>query len=164
METNGWFPSSTRNRMAMVMGVTSLIIHVIWNIMPDYTYVDYYPFGKFVWRECVEEVQSIHQAKNGINFALKKIAFIFLPLLLLLTVSIIPTRKIWQSSSLLRIIAGIMMLIGSIICIVYLFSSRDGHYFYQVRFVALNFLTTALAFLLFKNENAPQPDHGISST
>ena len=147
----------------MLMSIASLILLIIWNLMPDYTYFDYYPFGKFVWRECVEEILSIQEARNGFHQTLKKIVFILVPLLCLLTIIMIPIWKIWQSSLLLRIIAGIMMLSGMMICFLYLFSFRDSNYFYQVRLFATNFLTTALALLLFKNETSHHRDQFVTS-
>ncbi len=128
--------------------------------MPVYGFIDYFPFGRLLWGECIEETLSIHQAMNGLGDTFKKIVSILLPLLLLLTVAIIPAWKIWQSSGLLRNIAAILMLIGFIICIVYMVFYQDSIYLHQVRFVTVNFLTTALALLIFKNES-PDAPHAI---
>ena len=160
MQSNNFFPRTTRNRIAMLMGMASLISLITWNLMPNYIFIDYFPFGRWLWSECLEETLSIHQAINGLSDTLSKIAFILLPLLLILTLTLIPAWKIWQSSGLLRSIAAILMLVGLVICIVYMIFYQDSFYLHQVRFVAFNFLTTMIALLLFKNESLDLP-HAI---
>lgn len=87
-------------------------------------------------------------------------------MLLLMNLLLIPGWRFWQATVTLRWIAALLMLFGLAVTVKYLCSGEDLLYLYftHFRLIAANYLTTALAFLLFKNENALHPDHGISST
>lgn len=89
-------------------------------------------------------------------------ATILVTLLALINFSFLPAWKLWQASALLRVIPATLMLIGFII--VFYFTFKDFRVFNKnVLFfftISANFLTTAIALLLFKNES-PDAPHAI---
>jgi len=169
METNGWLPRSTRNRMAILMSILSLGLLAAWNIRTGYALNDqkmFEPKGCFFheWPFVTQDIATSIFTATDPTVDSFCVTFLMLPLLLLMNLLLIPGWRLWQATVTLRWIAAQLMLFGLTVTVKYLCSGEDFPYFYfaHFRLIAVNYLTTALAFLLFKNENLP--DHGISST
>lgn len=171
METNGWFLRSTRNRMAILMSILSLCLLAAWNFRAGYALNDqkmFEPKGCFFheWPSVTQDIATSIYTATDPTLDSFCVTFLMLPVLLLMNLLLIPGWRFWQATVTLRWIAALLMLFGLAVTVKYLCSGEVFLYLYftHFRLIAANYLTTALAFLLFKNENAPHPDHGISST
>lgn len=170
MQTNEFFPRSTRNRIAMVMGLLSLVLFITWNLLPieepSLGGTEIKTMATIFWPNIYQSLINIDTSNLSFDEVASAMATILVTLLALISFSLLPAWKLWQSSAIMRIIPAILMLIG--FGIVLYFTTLDN----QMRSsdmmilftIATNFLTAAIALLLFKNESIDHPDHGISST
>ena len=165
MQKNGWFPRSIRNRLAVLMGLLSLGLFITWNLLP--TILASYQGTKIrtaagFWSDIYNSLLKINSAKLDAYEIMSAMATILVTLLALINFSFLPAWKLWQASALLRVIPATLMLIGFII--VFYFTFKDFRVFNKnVLFfftISANFLTTAIALLLFKNES-PDTLHAI---
>lgn len=80
-------------------------------------------------------------------------------LLALISFSILPGWKVWQASALLRVIPSFLMLIGFAISSDYTIALFERNFPESIIHlcISLNFLTTAIALWLFKNESLDVP-------
>ena len=90
------------------------------------------------------------------------LTFIMLPLLLIINLSILPAWRVWQATTPLRWIASLLMIAGLLTTIILITSGEMLVILYldHFRVIAIDFLTTAIALLLFKNESIDAP-HAI---
>jgi hypothetical protein len=165
MQTNRWFPRSIRNRLAMFLGLVSLGLFITWNLLPRI--LASYHGSKIrtaagFWSDIYYSLLKINSAKLDAYEIMSAMATILVTLLALINFSFLPAWKLWQASALLRVIPATLMLIGFII--VFYFTFKDFRVFNKnVLFfftISANFLTTAIALLLFKNESFDTP-HAI---
>jgi hypothetical protein len=172
METNGWFPRSTRNRLAILMSILSLGLLAAWNFETGYALNDqkmFEPKGCFFheWPFVTRDIATSIFTATDPTIDSFCVTFLMLPLLLLMNLLLIPGWRLWQPAVTLRWIAALLMLFGFAVIVKDRSTDEESlFYFYSTHFrlIAANYLTTAFAFLLFKNESTPHPDHGISST
>ncbi len=118
------------------------------------------------WPNIYESLLNIDASNLTFEEVASAMATILVTLLALISFSLLPAWKLWQASAILRIIPAILMLIG--FGIVMYFTTTDGEMDRSDRMIlfsiSTNFLTSAIALILFKNETMDYPDHGISST
>lgn len=79
-----------------------------------------------------------------------------LMMLAIFTLIVLPAQKLWQALKPLRVIAALLLLCCFAIWCNFLIEYPYPHYFLH-SLITLNFLTTAIALLLFKNETLAQP-------
>lgn len=171
MNRTHFFPRSIRNRIAMVLGLISLILCITWNLLPDYVLNEQkllVPKGYFLssWTQALIFIFE-YLIKGILYFApVQTLTFLMIPLLVMINLTILPAWNVWQSSVVLRILATLLMMSGLLTTIIFMKSDELSALLFanHFRLIAINFLTTALCLQLFKNENLAQPDHGISST
>lgn len=119
MQHHSFFPRSTRNRVALGLGLFSLIIFFAWNLMPHYEWVSdiEYKRAGFVfqsfWPEIINDLVQgfqISRMSERSDIALFCLLSIFQVVVML---SIIPAWKLWQSRLILRFIPAVMIIIHS---------------------------------------------------
>lgn len=91
------------------------------------------------------------------------IADLMLVMLAIFTLIVLPAQKLWQAFKPLRVIAALLLLSCFAIWCNLLIEDPNPQYFLMHILITINYLFSALALLLFKNENAPQPDHFATS-
>ena len=153
------------------MSILSLCLLAAWNFRTGYALNDqkmFEPKGCFFheWPFVTQDIATSIFTATDPTLDSFCVTFLMLHVLLLMNLLLIPGWRFWQATVTLRWIAALLMLLGLAVTVKYLCSGEVFLYLYftHFRLIAANYLTTALAFLLFKNENAPHPDHGISST
>ena len=159
MEHQSFFPRSTRNRIALVLGALSLMFFVTWNLMPNiesmlvksehrhgYFFVDY-------WTQAFSSLKNIPHLLS-IESAPYFLYTFMLFLHLFIMFSIIPAWKIWQTSAIIRNIPATLFIITVLFLCYRLqhINISSTQLFITCSLITSNFLTTALSLLSFKNE------------
>jgi hypothetical protein len=171
MDGRYWYPRSTRNRIAMLFAYASLALMIIWNLFP---YPAFYtgtvavkPQATVVvfWPSAMREIIYFHRHLTVSYLSMLNLLFLInlfiLPPIAILTP---PLWKIFSSSRLMRVLSATVVLNGFAgIVFFYLFGMFSPYFLFHEFCIGINFLFSALALLLFKNENAPQPDHFVTS-
>jgi hypothetical protein len=164
MQSNTFFPRSTRNRLAMVMGLISLAIFITWNIMPT-------PFDPMfsipgeelsivaidTWPQVILSFYYFNTLPFDRNSVIYMIGNLTLVMLAIFTLIVLPAQKLWQALKPLRVIAALLLLSCFAIWCNLLIEDPNPQYFLMHILITLNFLTTAIALLLFKNESLDVP-------
>ena len=140
----------------MFVGLVSLGLFLTWNLLPiDIIYDNKkQTMATVFWPNIYKNLISIGTFHLGFHEILVAMAYVLIILLALISFSLLPAWKLWQASALLRLIPATMMLIGLGVFIY--FVSRGVEMTQSVMVIhlciSLNFLTAALALLLFQNE------------
>jgi peptidoglycan/LPS O-acetylase OafA/YrhL len=172
MEHQSFCPRSTRNRIALMLGLFSLILFFAWNLMPHYEWVSDTEFKRagFVfqsfWPEIINDLVQgfqISRMSERSDIALFCLLSIFQVVVML---SIIPAWKLWQSRLILRFIPAFMIIICGLILSYYLLKNIERPVPHVITFIIMdaNIFSTALSLLLFKNEYTEPDPHDIIST
>ena len=170
MQSNNLIPRTTRNRIAMFIGLLSLGLFITWNLLPiteeTSQGAEVRTMATMFWPSIYDSLLQIDASNLDIEEILSAMATILVTLLAVISLSIVPAWKLWQASALLRIIPSILMLLGFGIVLYFTFKETvvDDSDRLILFTISANFLTTAIALLLFKNESFEHPDYGISST
>lgn len=165
MVKNGWFPRSTRNRVAMLIGLLSLGLFITWNLMPITEETSYGTevgtMARMFWPSIYESLLHIDAANLDADEIMSAMATILVTLLAVISFSVVPAWKLWQASALLRIIPAILMLLGFGIVLYFTFKETidDASDRLILLTISANFFTTAIALLLFKNESFDHPEY-----
>ena len=170
MEHHSFFPRSTRNRIALMLGLLSLILFFTWNLMPHYKRIgpDEYQRAGFVydffWPRMARQLKELSQfiIRPTMNYALEHLVMILLILQIIVMFSIIPAWKLWQSTLLLRLIPAILICICCLIVSYFAFNKDHFPWYLLITNYILraNIFTTALSLLCFKNEyTEPETPH-----
>lgn len=167
-----WYPRSTRNRIAMLFAYASLALLIIWNLFP---YPAFYtgtvavkPQATVVvfWPSAMREIIYFHRHLTVSYLSMLNLLFL-INLFLLPPIAIMtpPLWKIFSSSRLMRVLSATVVLFGfAEISLVLLIGTPSPYFLFHEICIGINYLFSALALLLFKNENALHHDHGINST
>jgi hypothetical protein len=145
----------------MFVGLISLGLFITWNFLPiDILYgTERQTMATVLWPNIYKNLISIGTFHLGFHEILVAMAYVLLILLALISFSLLPAWKLWQASALLRLIPASMMLIGFGVFIY--FVTRDMEMTRSVMVVhlciSINFLTAALALLLFQKETQEVP-------
>lgn len=159
MQSNNFIPRTTRNRIAMVMGLVSLVLFITWNLYPFQHTFAIYPetpteLGMLqIWPMIFFVLTDIHHIITlDPNIYLVLIQCGLIPLLAFTCIAIFPAWKILQKSKILRIIPAVLFFSGAIALgySIYLILPDVIPMFFCIMF---NYFTTAIALLLFKNES-----------
>lgn len=168
MHSNGWFPRTTRNRIAMLIGLLSLGLFITWNLLPikNFPEAEAQTMATMFWPNIYESLLNIDASNLDFEEITSAMATVLVTLLGLISFSLLPAWKLWQASALLRVIPAILMLIGFGIVMYFTLQGleRERQNVMILLTIAFNFLTAAVCLLLFKNEFIEHTDQGISST
>lgn len=155
-----FFPRSKRNRIALMLGLLSLILFFVWNLMPNYEWIfaDEYKRAGFVFQAFWPEIS--HDLVRGFQSRIinEQSAVSLLCLLLILQVivmlSIVPAWKFWQSTLILRIIPAVMIIGCGLILTYFLWKNIERPLPHVMILIIMdaNIFTTALSLLCLKNE------------
>lgn len=165
---NRFYPHSTRNRIALLLSVLSLGLFITWNSLP-------YPWSAGGEKPTITAINFWPSIVRGIahfmgEFPVDLDRVIFLTdsfALLLLVIVVFATPfswKILQASRMMRIVPASMMSIGFFVSAYFVHKSMGSEFFVSLICISTNFILSAIALFLFKNESAEHDDHGISST
>lgn len=171
MEHHIFFPRSTRNRIALMLGLLSLFLFFVWNLMPSYEWVsdtEYKRAGSVFqsfWPEIINDLFQGFEASRmseRSDISLFCLLSIFQVVVML---SIIPAWKLWQSRLILRFIPAFMIIICGLILSYYLLKNIERPVPNVITFIIMdaNIFSTALSLLLFKNEYTEPEPHDIIS-
>lgn len=171
MDGRYWYPRCTRNRIAMLFAYANLALLIIWNLFP---YPAFYtgtvavkPQATVVvfWPSAMREIIYFHRHLTVSYLSMLNLLFL-INLFLLPPIAILtpPLWNIFSSSRLMRVLSATVVLFGfAEISLVLLIGTPSLFLFHEIC-IAVNYIFSTLAILLFKNEIPPYPDHGISST
>lgn len=150
----------------MLMGLLSLGVFITWNLYPFKHTFAIYPdtpteIGMLqIWPMIFFVLTDIHNIITiDPNIYLVIIQCVLIPLLAFTCIALLPTWKILQKSKVLRIIPACLFISGIITLgySIYLIIPEIIPLFFCIM---LNYITAALALLLFKNES-PYDPHAI---
>ncbi len=140
----------------MFVGLVSLGLFITWNFLPiDILYdTNRQTMAAVFWPNIYKNLISIGTSHLGFHEILAAMAYVLMILLALISFSLLPAWKLWQASALLRLIPATMMLIGLGVFIYFITRGVEMNRSAMVIHlcISLNFLTAALALLLFQNE------------
>jgi hypothetical protein len=158
-----WLPRSLRNRIGFGLAVLSLVLLVVWNLLPNYEYGEVASngcVGRHVWPEVIKELSNF-PAGGSFDFKeiMNKVCVIALVFMLLVTLLQLPLWTWWRKSLLLRIIpCGVFALAGVFVLILMM----DEIDFYWNRapkctlltmiLIVSNFLAAAFSFAFMTHE------------
>ena len=165
---NRFYPHSTRNRIALLLSLLSLGLFITWNSLP-------YPWSASGEKPTITAIHFWPSIVRGITHFMKEFTVdldevIFLTdsfALLLLVIVVFTTPFSWKilgASRILRIVPASLMLIGVFVSAYFIPGSIGSGFLIPLTCISTNFLLSAIALFLFKNESAEHDDHGISST
>ena len=171
MEHHSFFPRSTRNRIALMLGLLSLILFFTWNLMPNYEIcMDVYEREGFVfqslWPQVFTDLVEGFQSPTMNEESVVSLLCLLLILQVIVMLSILPGWKFWQSTLILRIIPAFMIIVCGLILTYFLLKNieRPLPQVITLTIMDVNIFATALSLFFFKNEYIAPIDHGNSST
>ena len=170
MQHQSFFPRSTRNRIALMLGLLSLILFFTWNLMPNYEIcMDVYKREGFVfqsfWPEIIKDLVGGFQSPAMNKGSVISLLCLLLILQVIVMLSIVPGWKFWQSTLILRMIPAFMIIVCGLILTYFLLKNIERPLPHVITLIIMdaNIFTTALSLLLLKNEYTVSNPHEIIS-
>lgn len=171
MSLKDWLPITRRNRVALLFAFAALVMLVVWNCLPCYTYPDdTEPDGimaSFIWLRVLSADSYIRAFKSPhIEEFLGIAAQMALIQSAVVTFAVVPLWKLLHASAFVRLPLAFVNMIGGAIMVWFII--RYGSYDeipYRFAFrslVSLNMFTLSAALFIFRNELALRSERAFS--
>jgi hypothetical protein len=160
-----WIPGTTRNRWAWGFAWASLLLLLIWNLIPyfiyDHTTETWMKEGlviTHIWPNIVEGLVESCKSTPDVEDALSIIASLALIFLVAIQFLLAPLWQVISMSRLLRFIPASLCTLGLLVIMYFIIDDMmplhksDYYGAIMLSLIALNFLLTLIALLLYHPE------------